>query len=87
MIRHIGEADVLSAKVNPPHLAPFLKRLPHFGHVQGPFSRMPYPVASQQLPPVARAVKPRVPYLLAALDAASLNQRQINNEHDIKEST
>jgi hypothetical protein len=87
MIRHIGEADVLSAKVSPPHLASFLKQLPHFGHVQGPFSRMPYAVASQQLSPLARAVKPRVPYLLAALDAVSLNQRQINNEHDIKQST
>ena len=84
---HVREADVLGAKVIAPHLAPFLKQLPHFGHVQGPFSRMPYAVASQQLSPVARAVKPRVPSLLAALDAVSLNQRQINNEHDIKQST
>ena len=87
MIRQIGESDVLSAEAWPPHIAPFPNQLPHFGHIQASFFRVPYAVVSQQLSPCSACRETRRPYLLAALDAVSLNQRQINNEHDIKQST
>jgi hypothetical protein len=40
MIRQIGEADVLSAEVRPPHIASFPKQLPRIGHIQGSFFQM-----------------------------------------------